>query len=110
MKLDGATLQNRSFRFVPVLFTTAELWTTENDLSGADLGSGKFSQDALSVEETGWLWFNYNMSPQLRHTVPPSKSSKTLSESLIAEATHSVAIVSPSGIDAFLTLDLASDF
>ena len=35
--LDWATINDRRFLFVPVVFTTAELWVTEMDISQADL-------------------------------------------------------------------------
>lgn len=102
-------LSGRHFRFVPAIFTTAEVWTTEADLREAELSSGRLPLEGFVAEQSGWIWFNYNLSPHLKHTVPLTKAPNTLSDSLIAESTRSVAIVSPAGIDDFLTIDLASD-
>ncbi len=37
--------------FLPVVFTTAELWVTDTDLSRADLSTGELPRDAVSLEQ-----------------------------------------------------------
>lgn len=98
----------RSFRFVPAVFTTADLWVTDADLTRTDLASGKVSEEQFKVAPSGWLWFNYNLSPNLRHSIPGADApSKTLAEVLITESTRSVAIINPSGLSTFLDIDFA---
>jgi hypothetical protein len=107
LSFDWAALHGRTFRFIPVVFTTAELWTTEHDISQANVSSGRLDASELAIEPAGWLWFNYNMSPQLRHSARATDRSADLASTLVAEGTRSVAIVSPSGIERFLRTDLA---
>jgi hypothetical protein len=99
---DWATLRDRKFLFVPVVFTTAELWTTEADLGQANLESGHVAETDIAAKQVDWLWFNYNLSPHLRHSIPSSRTPRELTDTLLVEATRSVAIVSPSGLQDFL--------
>lgn len=101
---DWSNRQGVKCRFIPAVFTTAEIWTTDADLSRAELTSGRLGRDEFRASSAGWLWYNHNLSPHLRHGVSSNRSKDTLSEALAAEATRSVAIVSPSGLDEFLNL------
>lgn len=105
--LSWRRVSERHFRFVPVVFTTAELWVTEANISEADLASGLLSGDGIETSQVGWLWFNYNLTPHLRHSLSSEADSSTLAKALEAEATRSAAIVSPEGIDDFLSLDFS---
>lgn len=104
--LDFETLATRSFGIIPVVVTTAELWVTELDLRTTDLVSGNVSKEKLNAQNVGWLWFNYNISLNLRNSVGATIEPDNLSEALDAEATRSVALVNPDGLDDFLKLDL----
>ena len=51
---------------IPVIFTTAELRTTDVDLSQSDIVSGKVTGD-VKTAQVPWLWFSHNRSNDLRH-------------------------------------------
>jgi len=89
---------------VPIVFTTARLFSSAVDLGTADLNTGKLP-DGVSTEEAPWLWFQYNLSSSLRHSAPkevPSGGLMSLGSVLEYQHARSIAVVSPSGIEAFL--------
>ena len=88
-------------RFLPVIFTTAELWVSDTDLSEAELETGKV--DLGRAQQVQWLWFNHNQTPALQHGLTRHEVSEDLSAALRHQFTRTIAIVSPSGIDEFLS-------
>lgn len=95
--------------FVPAIFTTAKVWTTDVDLAETDLVLGQIELGSAKVTEVPWLWLQYHVSPGLMHTVDrelPSESllaRKNLSGLLELEYARTIAVVGSSGIDDFLT-------
>jgi hypothetical protein len=87
--------------FLPVLFTTAELWTTDVDLSQADINSGEIHIDTESVSKRPFILFQYNLSPGIKHEVVTNtwQSNNSIMENYYV---RTVAIVNPTGIDEFL--------
>jgi len=98
--------EERIVRFVPVIFTTAQLWVTEVDVGAANLSDGNLSIEAVQAKKIDWIWFNHNRSPHLRHSLEWNKLGSDLSRELKYEFTRSVAVVGPDGIDNFLAMDL----
>jgi hypothetical protein len=96
---------NHPTPLVPVVFTTANLWTTEADISEADLTSGELAAE-LTVQPAEWIWYRYHMSPGLRHDIPAVGIEHELGELVERWFTRTVAIVSPAGIDSFLSASL----
>jgi hypothetical protein len=95
--------------FVPVIFTTARLWVAKGDLGTANLTTGRLSEDWGELISVPWLWYTYNQSPALRHKLPSaSQGQLSLSETLHAEYSRTIAIVGSDGIDRFLSADLIS--
>lgn len=96
-------------RFVPVIFTTAQINVTNVDLGEADLRTGNLSPQAVQTESCNAIWFTHNRSPALK---PNARSTTALSDfnefssALRNEFARSVAIVSTDGIDEFLSWDL----
>jgi hypothetical protein len=99
---------------IPVIFTTAHLWTTDVDLGKADLDSGNVDLEAVKAQKVDWIWFTHNRSPVLSPELPILKpevssllrSTNRFSDALRHEFARSVAIVSTSGIDSFLCWDI----
>src|SRR6266542_710648 len=61
---------NQSFYLFPVIFTTAALWTYDADLSEADLESGHIvSAGPDAFQPCDWLFYEYNQSPTLKHSL-----------------------------------------
>ena len=88
--------------FVPVVLTTANLWTTEIDLSSADLQSGKLNIEELPVHEASWLWYQYHQSPGLKHSGPVNHTSEKIDDILFYEFVRPIAVVTPKGLEKFL--------
>lgn len=90
-------------KLFPVVFTTARLFATETDLSTANLSTGRFA-DPIEIREVPWLWLRQNVSPSLRSDVPSGLpvSSSDLASIARDEILRTVAIVTPTGIPAFL--------
>jgi hypothetical protein len=90
--------------FIPAIFTTADLWVSSIDLAESDLATGH----AVTEHATRlpWLWFNHNQSPALRNALERSDVGEALSDALRHEFCRTIAIVSPRGIDDFLSREL----
>jgi hypothetical protein len=90
---------------VPVIFTTAQVYTSEDDIAGtADRATGTLPAN-FSGTESRWLWFQYNLSTALRHTAPkdtPVAKVTKLGTWLAFQSSRSIAIVSPTGVETFL--------
>jgi hypothetical protein len=97
-------LEERSV-VIPVVFTTAQLFTSGVDLGGADLSTGKLPTDLVTARSS-WLWYQYNLAVGMRHSAPKVMPDGGLSRSLgsVLEYQHarSIAIVGPDGIETFL--------
>ena len=89
---------------LPVLFTTATIHVTHCDLSSADLATGNVQRlEPKELSEEPFILYEYNASPDLKHDAPITGSSVEPHKALEIEYTRTIAIVSPSGIDQFLS-------
>lgn len=98
--------------FIPVIFTTAELWVAEGDLSEADLVSGELSEKWATVTQVPWLWYTCNQSPALRHHFQNKSTTKRetfdISQALHEEFSRTIAVVGADAIDQFLGHNLVT--
>jgi hypothetical protein len=97
--------------FMPVIFTNASLWVTEIDLSEADLESGNVDIDKIKLEPREWLFYHYDQSPGLKHSVGflPNEKIELLSDYLYFLYTRTIPIVNESAILNFLSDGLWSE-
>jgi hypothetical protein len=95
----------RTVSFLPVIFTTARLWTCSVDLSSADIEDGRIDLSKAHLEKKPWLFYHYHQDPGLKHSLLPTKESLDLKDVLYSEYVRAIPIVSPSGIAEFLSLD-----
>ncbi len=91
---------------LPVVFTSANLWTTNVDLSLSNLTDGKIDFSSANFVEKEWIWFQYNQSPKLKHNVLRSSSPKEFDSVLDSEYSRSIAIVNSRFINNFLIIAL----
>ena len=96
----------RVIRFVPAIFTTAQLWVTDTDLGTADLTNGDLPLEAVQAKEVDWIWFSHNRSRSLRHDLEWGNLKNTLTKELEYEFARSIAVISPKGLDNFMTMEL----
>ena len=98
--------ENEKLYFMPVIFTTARLWTTDVELASAGIEKGEFERGSVSVKEAPWIWYQYHVSPELKHTVSTDEteylSPFNLAGILEQEFIRSIAIVSVKGVEDFL--------
>jgi hypothetical protein len=96
--------------FLPVIFTTANLWTTDGDLSSADVATGKIDLSNSSFTSVPWILYQYHLSPGLKHAYSPEDKPKALGGLMESEFARTIPIVSPSGIPEFLDWSGAQEF
>jgi hypothetical protein len=97
---------DNSITLVPVVFTTANLWVSDVDLRTADLITGNIDLGNSTFRKIEWLFYEYNMSPGLKHKQPYGGGSHprdTLHDVIDREYVRTVAIVSARGIPDFLS-------
>jgi hypothetical protein len=87
---------------LPVIFTTATLWVSSADLSSADPLSGEIDITKAEFRSVPWLWYQYHMSPSLKHSVRREQEATDLGEMLDSEYIRTVVIVGRGGTENFL--------
>lgn len=93
--------QVRTFSFLPVIFTTANIWTSDVDLRTADLGQGRVDLSETKLHKQSWVLYQHSASPLLRHTLAFEEQAKTLEELVEREYVRTVPVVNPSGMEDF---------
>ena len=94
--------REQEIRFVPVIITTAQLWTTDADLGSADLQSGNLSMEGFSVERRNQLWLHYPQSLSLRPSSLPAEKARNIVDALFHRFVRRIAVVSVPGVEDFL--------
>jgi hypothetical protein len=87
---------------VPAVFTTANLWLSNADLSATNLEDGNAVLASSSFQRVHWITLQYAQSLSLRHDLPLREQYRGLEQARRALFARSVPIVSPDGIDDFL--------
>ena len=103
LKLHPNLVREREPHIVmPVIFTTATLWVSSADLSDADILSGDIDITKSEFKSVPWLWYQYHMSPTLKHSAPPKQQATDLADMMESEYIRTIAIVGRGGIENFL--------
>lgn len=101
----GALLRtNGPIILVPAIFTTADLYVSEDaTLHLSSLETGEMPDDA-TFEPKPWLWFEHNVSPDLLAEIQREDFMKAsrFNDLLPAKHSRAVAIVNHKGISSFL--------
>lgn len=92
--------QELDFTIIPVIFTTARLFTTSDNIGKASLATGEIELN--DVSETPWLLYQYHLSPDLKHGAQHILHPKELGKVLEGEFIRTIAVVSSAGIESFL--------
>jgi hypothetical protein len=89
--------------FLPVIFTTAELYVSDVDLASADIQTGNVQ--AIKLNKVPWLWFDYPVSVGMQTGLPRMRTgtrADTLGGILETEYLRTIAVVNADGIEKFL--------
>ena len=92
-----------NLHFLPVIFTTAQIWTSEVDMGGADLQTGEFDLKDIDAKERDWIWLQYPLSPGIKHSIRSYNVPKGLGEVLAQDYIRTIAVVTANGIEEFLS-------
>lgn len=87
---------------LPVIFTTAQIWTSEINLSKANIENGNLIIEEKELERKNWILFEYNQSPNLKHLFPMIPRREELSLTIEAEFSRTIAVVNTKGIEEFI--------
>ena len=101
---EGLRQDSTGIRFVPVIFTTARILTSDVDLKETELATGEVNSEELIVTEKSWIWYRYHQSQGLKGSAAPDSLSGDLGDVLDDQFARTIAIVNHSGIDAFLSM------
>lgn len=102
VKNDELLEKSNQVDFLPVIFTTARLYVSDVDLSTADVGSGNVTLENERIKSVPWLFYQYALSPGLKHSLTPKMKGYSLATLLQWQYIRSIPIVSWSGIEEFL--------
>ena len=89
--------------FMPVIFTTANLWTCNSDISEADIDTGNIVLSAAKLTEKKWLFYQYSQSPDLKHSHTALRQDVDISKILYLDYTRTIPIVNAAAISDFLS-------
>lgn len=88
---------------VPVIFTTTRIYTCGCDLSSATLEDGKLDLSNEEVLEKDWIFYQYHISPGIKHSRRFGQHPAKFAEVLDYDYVRTIPIVAANGIDSFLT-------
>lgn len=89
--------------FIPVIFTTAQIWISNVELQMSAIETGKLAEE-INIEARNYIYFQYHQSPGLKHTLkPPPAEHNNLSAWLASDAIRTIPVISAKGIKQFLT-------
>jgi hypothetical protein len=98
-------------QFIPVIVTTAQLFVADVDLKEGSLETGEIPKGGLkNWHEKEWLFYQYPVSPGIRHTLRPTTSHRPiiniltldLGASIEAQFVRTIAIVQGKHFESFL--------
>jgi hypothetical protein len=92
----------RNRTLLPVIFTTAKLYTCDLETDDVDLSTGKVPNETLKLKEQPFVYYQYHLSPGIKHRVDPRNISDELSRLLASEYIRTIPIVTATGIKEFI--------
>lgn len=92
-----------AIHFIPVIFTTAKLFTSDINLSESDLLTGNINLEKMDLIEKPFLFYQYHLSPALKHSIEPTNAGRDdIGLVLEFDYARTIFVVSASGIEQFL--------
>ncbi len=87
----------------PVIFTTANLWASDVDLSQAHSQTGDVDPASAGLLPKAYIMYQYNESPGIKHEYSPFPMPRDLGDILESEYVRTVHIVNARGVEGFLS-------
>lgn len=88
--------------FIPVVFTTAKLYSCQSDLSLASLENGNLEISEGDLAEEQFVYYQYHLSPGIKHSAHTEQASERFSDILVYDYVRTIPIVTATGISDFL--------
>ncbi len=88
--------------FLPVIFTTAQLWASDVDLGSADIENGNIDLSKGNFDKKQWIFYQYHVSPGLKHSFSPVDRPQRIGPLMESEYIRTIPIVTASGVEKFL--------
>lgn len=96
---------------LPVIFTTAQLWVSDADLSKSNLTSGNIDVERAGFQRADWIWYQYHTSPALRHPHEIEREIIADFEMLMdSQYIRTLAVIGMGGVDKFLQWSSSRNF
>jgi hypothetical protein len=93
---------HRTANLLPVIFTTARVWSSDVDLSKANLDTGKVDLKEVGLKRVPFVFYQYHLSPGIKHGYSPQARPAEISDLIATEYIRTVPIVSWDGIGEFM--------
>lgn len=93
---------SKSIILLPMIVTSANLFSSSVDLGKADINTGEISPDDIDIERVDWLNLHYHQSPGLKHSIESSHENKRLNDSLYHEYVRTIPVLHPDGLHQYL--------
>lgn len=94
---------NEPTSILPVIFTTATVYSTDADLGNAALRDGTVDLAKASIEEQPWLYYQYHQTPGIKHERSMLSNEPDVAEILQTEYVRTTAIVESKGLNHYLS-------
>jgi len=88
--------------FLPVIFTTAQLWISDVELLSADVSDGRVNLNHSNFTLQPWVSYQYHQSSGIKHSTSPGTAPSDLGKLMQSEYIRTIPIVNSSGIASFL--------
>jgi len=98
-------IKERKITLIPVIFTTAQIFTCNVDIGMSELNTGEINLDDSTIESKKWIWYRYHQSPGITHELSSRKGLGKIGAILDAKYARTIAIVNSEGAEDFLTKD-----
>jgi hypothetical protein len=99
---NAQVLSEQTAFLLPVIFTTARIWRSSVDLSSASVLDGTIDLTGTDFEQVPWAFYQYHLSPGLKHMHSPTDRPSTIGALMDSEYIRTITVVTASDIESFL--------
>lgn len=92
----------RSICLLPVIFTTADIWVAEADLSSAAIESGRIDLAPSGLTKSSWVLYQEYTVREEKLSTLADEQPRALEELMEKQYVRTIPVVNPSGVAEFL--------